>query len=86
MAEYQHAMVTKVRELIQQRTWKRIPRDNAPLDKDENKRKGLKGAWMVKLKSLPDGSPSESKARYCVRGDMQREEVDYFDIYTLVVQ
>ena len=44
-AEYQQAMVTKVEELIRQRTWKHIHRENDPLDKDGNKRQVLKGDW-----------------------------------------
>ena len=41
---------------------------------------------MFKLKRLPDGTPSKFKVRYCVRGDIQREGIDYFDTYALVVQ
>ena len=55
-AEYQQAMVTKVEELMRQRTWKHIHRENDPLDKDGNKRQVLKETWMFKLNCLPDGS------------------------------
>ena len=41
---------------------------------------------MFKLKYLPDGSPSKFKARYCVRGDIKKEVLDYVDTYTSVVQ
>ena len=86
VAEYQHAMVIKVKELMQQQTWKRIPRDNAPLGNDGNKRQALKGTWVFKLERLPDGSLSKFKATYCVREDIQREVVDYFDTYAPVFQ
>jgi hypothetical protein len=46
----------------------------------------LKGTWVFKLKRLPDGSPSRFKARYCARGDLQQEGVDFFDTYAPVVQ
>ena len=35
---------------------------------------------------LSDGTPSKYKARYCVRGDLQSEGVDYFETYAPVVQ
>ena len=38
------------------------------------------------MKRSPDGSPLKFKARYCVRGDLQREGVDYFETYAPVVQ
>ena len=45
----------------------------------------LKGTWAFKLKRRPDGTPFKLKARYCVRGDLQREGVDYFETYAPVV-
>ena len=83
--EYQNTIVTEVKELMRKRTWKHIPRENVPLDKDGNKRQVLKGNWVFKLKHLPNGPQSKFKARYCVRGDTQREGVDYFDTYAPVV-
>jgi len=38
-----------------------------------------------KLKILPDGTPSKFKSRCCVRGDIQKEEVDFFETYAPVV-
>ena len=42
--------------------------------------------WAFKLKRYPDGSPMKFKARYCVRGDLQREGIDYFETYAPVIQ
>jgi hypothetical protein len=46
----------------------------------------IKSTWVFKLKRLPDGTPLKFKARFCVRGDLQKEGVDYFETYALVVQ
>ena len=79
--KWAYGMKKEIKQLIKQNTWKSVPRSSVP--------KGhpiLKGTWAFKLKRLPDGSPSKFKARYCVRGDLQREGVDYFDTYAPVVQ
>ena len=76
--EYIKAMQLEVATLVQQRTWKTVPRTP-----DLNV---LKGTWVFKLKRLPDGTPSRFKARFCARGDLQREGVDFFDTYAPVVQ
>ena len=48
--------------------------------------KVLKGTWAMTLKRLSDGTPSKYKARFCVRGDLQTEGVDYFETYAPVFQ
>jgi histone deacetylase 1/2 len=80
-SHYIEAMQQEVLALLQQRTWTRVARKSVP----ENQ-KILKGTWAFKLKRLPDGTPLKYKARYCCRGDMQTEGVDYFDTYAPVVQ
>ena len=43
--------------------------------------------WMAfKLKHYPDGLVKKVKARFCVRDDMQVEDIDYFETWVLVVQ
>jgi hypothetical protein len=76
--QYIEAMQLEVSTLIQQRSWTMVPRTPGF--------KVLKGTWVFKLKRLPDGSPSRFKARYCARGDLQQEGVDFFDTYAPVVQ
>mmetsp|Transcript_15021 Transcript_15021/g.28265 ORF Transcript_15021/g.28265 Transcript_15021/m.28265 type:complete len:2300 (+) Transcript_15021:159-7058(+) len=83
---YIEAMKQEILALLQQRTWIRVPRSEVPLNPDGTPRKILKGTWAFKLKRLPDGMPLKYKARYCCRGDMQTEGVDYFDTYAPVVQ
>jgi hypothetical protein len=34
---------------------------------------------------LPDGTVLKLKARFCVRGDLQEEGVDYFETYAPIV-
>ena len=86
VANYVEAMRVEVRQLMKQKTWEYIPRKDVPLDNDGKPRPVLKGTWAFKLKRLPDGSPHKFKARYCCRGDLQREGVDYFETYAPVVQ
>ena len=46
----------------------------------------LDSTWAFKRKRYPDGSVRKLKARLCVRGDQQKEGVDYFQTYSPVVQ
>ena len=76
--EYLSAMKQEVVSLITQRTWNYVERQTAP--------NILKSTWVFKLKRLPDGTPYKFKARFCCRGDLQQESVNYFDTYSPVVQ
>jgi len=66
---------------VLQNTWKRIPRSKINPDY-----KIIKGTWVFKLKILADVTPSKYRARFYARGDMQTEEVEYFETYSSVVQ
>ena len=76
--EYIAAMKLEVETLVAQRTWDPIPR-TAGMNV-------LKGTWAFKLKRLPDGTAYRYKARFCARGDLQKEGVDFFETYAPVVQ
>ena len=77
-ADYITAMKLEISTLMKQNTWTMIERS-----KDMNV---LKGTWAFKLKRLPDGTAYRFKARFCARGDLQEEGVDYFETYAPVVQ
>ena len=79
-------MCVEIKQLISQNTWTPVDRASIPTTSDGKPRPVLKGTWAFKLKRLPDGSPLKFKARYCVRGDMQKEGIDYFETYAPVVQ
>ena len=76
--DYIEAMKLEVNTLVQQRTWAVIPRTP--------EMNVLKSTWVFKLKRLPDGTPLKFKARFCARGDLQKEGIDYFETYAPVVQ
>ncbi len=42
--------------------------------------------WAFKIKRYPDGRVNKFKARFCTRGDRQKEGVDYFKTWAPVVQ
>jgi Reverse transcriptase (RNA-dependent DNA polymerase) len=45
----------------------------------------LPSTWAFKCKRYPDGNIRKLKARFCVRGDRQKEGIDYFDTFAPVV-
>ena len=46
----------------------------------------LSSTWAFKIKRFPDGLIKKFKARFCVRGDQQKEGVDYFETWSPVAQ
>ena len=52
----------------------------------EMKGKVLPSKWAFKLKRRPDLEPKKFKARFVVRGDRQKKDVDYFETWSPVVQ
>ena len=46
----------------------------------------IKSTWAFKCKRYPDGLVKKFKARFCARGDMQLEGIDFFETYAPVVQ
>ena len=46
----------------------------------------LPGTWAFKCKRYPDGKVKKFKARFCARGDRQKEGIDFFETYAPVAQ
>jgi hypothetical protein len=46
----------------------------------------LPSTWAFKCKRYPDGRIKKFKARFCARGDRQKEGIDYFETWSPVVQ
>ena len=46
----------------------------------------IQSTWAFKCKRFPDGLIKKFKARFCARGDMQLEGIDFFETYAPVVQ
>jgi Reverse transcriptase (RNA-dependent DNA polymerase) len=75
------AMQKEISMLEQMGTWTRMLRSDVPAAK-----RVLKSTWAFRKKRSPDGEVLKYKARFCVRGDMQVENEDYFQSYSPVVQ
>ena len=46
----------------------------------------IKSTWAFKLKRYPYGFIKKYRSRFCSRGDMQLEGIDFFEKYAPVVQ
>ena len=64
--EYFKAMDDEIKILMRRDTWEIVSRKSVA---DHNV---LPGTWSFKCKRKPDWTISKSKARYCVRGDIQK--------------
>jgi hypothetical protein len=45
----------------------------------------LPSTWAFKIKWFPDGTVKKFKARFCARGDRQKEGIDFFETWVPVV-
>ena len=78
---FREAMQLEIDQLQSMQAWIVVPRQKAI---DMNK-KVIDSVWAFKRKRYPDGLVKKLKARLCIRGDQQKEGVDYFDTYSPVV-
>jgi hypothetical protein len=74
---YWEAMETELKTLTGKESWIVVERKNGM--------NVLPSTWAFKCKRYPDGSVRKLKTRFCVRGDRQKEGVDFFETYLPVV-
>jgi len=86
--EFLKAMATEIEELIEHGCWDVIKRkDIPPIIKatgDTYIPAVIPTTWAFKIKRWPTGLFRKVKARFCVRGDLQKDGVDVFDTYAPV--
>ena len=76
--DYWKAAEAEVKILEKIRAWTVVEQDEA--------QNILPGTWAFKCKQYPDGSIKKFKARFCARGDRQKEGIDCDETYTPVAQ
>ena len=76
--EYWRAAEVEVETLEKIRAWNVIER-TAEMNV-------LPGTWAFKCKRYPDGKVKKFKARFCARGDRQKEGIDFTETYAPVAQ
>ena len=71
-------MLEELAAIERNNTWKlvRLPKGKKPIS--------LK--WVFKVKRKPDGTIAKHKARLVVRGFMQREGLDYTEVFTPIAR
>jgi hypothetical protein len=74
---YWQAMELELETLTGKEAWTEVDR--------EAHMNVLPSTWAFKCKRFPDGLVRKLKARFCVRGDCQIDNVDVFDTYAPVV-
>jgi hypothetical protein len=78
--EYWKAMVLEIATLEAIRAWDVVEYDPDTMPNI------IPSTWAFKCKRFPDGLVKKFKARFCARGDMQLEGIDFFETYAPVVQ
>ena len=79
--EYFKAMDDEIQSIMRRDIWEIVSRKSVA---DHNM---LPGTWPLKCKRKPDCKISKFKARYCVRGDIQKKiSPKPLNSYSLVVQ
>ncbi|MCI32538.1 retrovirus-related pol polyprotein from transposon tnt 1-94, partial [Trifolium medium] len=76
--KWKQAMIEELTAIEKNQTWEMV---NLPVDK-----KAIAVKWVFKLKLNPDGSVAKYKARLMARGFLQREGLDYSEVYSPVAR
>ena len=78
--DFKQAAVKEFNELDSKDSWNIVPEDDLPDGVTV-----LPSTMVAKRKRFPDGTLRGHKVRFCVRGDMQVEGRDFFEMYAPVV-
>ena len=77
--EFHQAMEVELNTLENEmESWELVPRTS--------EMHVLPSTWAFKIKRFPDGLVKKFKARFCVRGDRQKEGIDYFETWSPVAR
>jgi histone deacetylase 1/2 len=76
--DWRLAMQEEHNALLRNRTWRLVPRPPGV--------RVLSGKWILKNKLCPDGSLERRKARWVLRGDVQRPGIDFDQTFSPVVK
>ena len=76
--QFHVAMETEIDTLEKLGAWEKVKRKSTM--------NVIKSTWAFKIKRFPNGLLRKLKARFCVRGNMQIEGVNYFDTFAPMVQ
>jgi len=76
--DFWDASVKEISTLQKLNSWTQVKRQQGM--------KVIQSTWAYKIKRFPDGLVRKLKARFCVRGNMRIEGVDFFNTFALVVQ
>ena len=83
--DYWRAMQEEISALVKRNTWEILPRSQCPIGTNV-----VPGTWAFRCKRRPDGSFRKFKARWCVRGDLEKKingkRGESVDTYSPVVQ
>ena len=75
------AMYDELDQLLDKGTYEIVDRSEAI----EKNKQVVGSTWVFKRKRLPDGTIQKLKARFCVRGDLQKSDITKDDVYAPVI-
>jgi len=75
---WRRAMVEEIQSIEKNQTWELV---NLP-----DKKRKIDVKWVFKVKLNPDGQVSKHKARLVARGFLQKQGIDYNEVFTLVAR
>ena len=78
--QFREAMSNEVKALKARKTWTLIHKKHLPKNA-----KVIPTTWAMQIKRFPSGAFRSFKARFCVRGDLQKKAIEEVDTYAPIV-